>query len=58
MNLDIVENVFYYGRIHHVRALSLHNYQFKNNLMIGAIDIKDFTNSKDNEMVSCYASWE
>lgn len=55
MNLDVVDNVFYLGRIHHVRAISLNNYNFKNNLMVAAIKRPTFSGE---DLIACYASWE
>ena len=55
MNVNIKNNVFYKGRIHHVRALQIQNYQFMNNLMIAAVKRPTVAAS---DMIACYASWE
>ena len=50
-NLRINNNVFYNGKMSHVRALSIRNYHFKNNLMIAV------QKGSIKGVVSCYTSY-
>ena len=54
-NIQISSNVFYNGRVFHVRALGLFNYGFTNNLMIAAT-ARPTLNVK--ELIACYGSWD
>ena len=54
MNLNIQNNVFYNGRVYHVRALQIMNYKFMNNLMVAAVNRP----IGGGGIVACYASWE
>jgi len=49
-----MQNVFYNGRVFHVRALDIQNYTFNNNLMIAAT--KRPTNP-GKQLIACYGSW-
>ena len=53
-NIRIENNVFYKGRVFHVRALQLYNYKFENNLMIGATKRPTLSGK---ELIACYGSW-
>ena len=54
-SLTVTDNVFYHGRVFHVRALSITNFIFSRNLMISVV--KRPTVSVD-ELVACYGSYE
>ena len=53
--VNINKNVFYNGRLFHVRATAVRDYSFKDNLMIAATN-RPTLNAK--ELVSCYATWD
>ena len=53
-NIRIENNVFYKGRILHVRALHLYNYKFSNNLMIF---VRPRPTLQTKELIACYGSW-
>ena len=54
-NLFISQNVFYNGRLFHVRALDVTNYQFHENLMI---TVTERPTLSAKELIACYGSWE
>ena len=53
-NIRIQNNVFYKGRVFHVRALNLYNYKFEENLMIAATKRPTISGK---ELIACYGSW-
>ena len=53
-NIFIENNVFYKGRVFHVRALELYNYKFEDNLMIAATKRPTISGK---ELIACYGSW-
>lgn len=54
-NANIYNNVFYNARTLHIRALSLRNFTFSNNLMIAATK-KPTVSTK--ELIACYMTYE
>lgn len=54
-NAELNNNVFYKGRLFHVRATQMSQYTFNNNLMIAATK-RPTLNAK--ELISCYATWD
>ena len=54
-HLLIEDNVFFEGRLFHVRALTISDYIFRNNLMIGAIKRPTLD---QKELIACYGSWD
>ena len=53
-NIRIENNVFYKGRVFHVRALHVYNYKFSNNLMM---IVTSRPTLKAKELIACYGSW-
>lgn len=54
LHMSITNNVFYNGRLFHVRAIGIQDFTFNNNLMIAATKRPTFTGK---ELVACFATW-
>lgn len=53
-NIKINNNVFYKGRVFHVRALNIREFQFSNNLMIAATK-RPFISG---DLIACFGTWQ
>lgn len=56
MNVTLDNNVFYNGRVFGVKAVTLKNFLFTNNLIIGIIDRPSM--AQGTELVACFATFD